>query len=88
METIDGNSSLSEQESAIRLREAAGCELLGLLPLMDGSNTNGASFRNLAAGQCPPPISLTNTTLPPNRNLISCATIFVGGRLSQIRAFR
>ena len=88
METIDGNSPLSAQESAIRLKEAAGCELLGLLPLMDGSNTNGASFRNLAPGQCPPPITLTNKALPVQATLVCCATIYVRGQLSLIMAFR
>jgi hypothetical protein len=88
MFNIDGNQSLANQEAAIRDYEAAACELLGILPLMDGSNNNGASFQNLAAGVEPNQISLTLGAIPPGGTLVCVATIYVVGILTKVFAYR
>ncbi len=88
MLTIDGNLPLVAQESAIRAYEAGGSELLGLLPLVDGSEDNGASFQDLAPGNRPAQINLTTGTIPTQANLVCVATIYVDGTLTKVSAYR
>jgi hypothetical protein len=88
MFNMDGNQSLAAQELAIRAYEAAGCELLGILPLMDGTNDNGASFKNLAAGVQPTQINLTQGAVPAAAALVCVATIYASGNLQKISAYR
>lgn len=85
---LDGNQSLAAQESAIRAYEAAGTELLGLAPMMDGTNDNGASFQNLAPGNRSAQIHLTTGVVPTQATLVCVATIHIAGTLTKTSAYR
>ena len=86
--TIDGSQSLSQQESAIRAYEAAACELLALLPLVEDAPSNEASFRELDAGTILPPIHLTSGVVPAKATWVCFATIYVSSKLVPVSAYR
>ena len=87
MINFGGNRSLAQLQIDIRAFENAGRELLGFLPLMDGTTDNGASFKDLAVG-CPAQINLTQVAVPVTGTLVCFATIYVSGNLVPISAYR
>jgi hypothetical protein len=88
MFTTDEDLSLGDQEAAIQSYEAGACELLGFMPLMDGTNNNGVSFRELVAGSALDTPRLTTEQRPPPATPICVATIYVAGVLTKVWAYR
>jgi hypothetical protein len=88
MFTTDGDLSLGDQEAAIQSYEAAACELLGFMPLMDDPNKNGVSFRELVAGSALAAPRLTTEQKPAPATPICVATIYVAGVLTKVWAYR
>jgi hypothetical protein len=86
-ETIDGNQSLSEQESAIQFKEATGFELTALAADESNPPTNNASFKELPTGR-PKRIHLIRGSLPEGETEVLSGNIFVDGNKTDVVAFR
>lgn len=87
MYTIDGNYKLSETESAIQAKEAAGRKLKSLASDSATPPANAAEFDNLPAGQRPTPFHLIRI-LPPGAVEVWNGKIYVEGNLQQAFGYR
>ena len=88
---IDGNYTISELESAILIKEAAGNELTALNNNDDQKNPiTLATFKELAPGKRPKALHLINSTdAPPSNTKFVCSGIvFISGEKTSVSAFR
>jgi len=88
---IDGNDTLPDQESALRIKEAAGNELTALRKGDDDAQpVNFATFKRLAPGSRPKRLhlALAADPQPPNTSPVLSSTIFVEGEEQDVTAYR
>jgi hypothetical protein len=87
---IDGNQTLSDQESALQFKEGAGNELTAMEKGGDDAPVNLATFNRLAPGARPKRLHLVLAAdpQPPNSGLVLSCNIFVEGEAQDVNVYR
>lgn len=87
---IDGNDTLSDQESALQFKEGAGNELTALEKDDKNPPMNLASFKRLPPGSRPKRLRLVLAAnpQPANTTLILSSTIYVNGNEQDVKVYR
>jgi hypothetical protein len=87
---IDGNDTLSDQESALQFKEGAGNELTALEKGGNDPPVNHATFKRLAPGSRPKRLRLVLAAdpQPPNSGLVLSCNIFVEGEAQNVNVYR
>jgi len=85
-ETIDGNNTLSQTESAIQLKESNAFEMKELAMGEANPPTNKAKFEGV--GDIPADFHLTKGAIPAGKKEVWSGTIYVKGKQTQAKGYR
>jgi hypothetical protein len=87
-DTLDGSTTLADQESAIQFREAKGYRLKTLASDSENPPSNNATFDQLPIGERPNRLHLTVDALPSGKTSVWDGKIYVEGVLTDAKAYR
>lgn len=87
-ETIDGNMTLADQESAVQFKDAKGYQLQSLKAVGASPPTNEAEFEQLPDGQLPDLLKLVIGSVPVGETEVWSGTIYIEGKQKKAAAYR